>query len=71
MKIYIAREVNDPILYSLHTNKKDCDKWIREHTVEGTFENPEPQNYFITVIDLKLNKQSILHAINQIIEVFL
>ncbi len=71
MKIYIAREFNDPILYSLHTNKKDCDKWIREHTAEGTFENTEPQNYFITVIDFKLNKQSILRAIDQIIEVFL
>lgn len=71
MKIYIAREVNDPMLYSLHTNKKDCDKWIRDNTMEATFEDTEPQNYFIKVIEFKLNKQSILHAIENIIEVFL
>ena len=71
MKIYIAREVNDPALYSLHTNKKDCDKWIRDNTREATFEDPEPHIYFMTVIDFKLNKQSILHAIDKIIEVFL
>ena len=71
MKIYIAREVNDPTLYSLHTNKKDCDKWIRNNTEESTFEDTERHDYFIKVIDFKLNKQSILNAIDIIIEVFL
>lgn len=87
MKIYIAQDINEKTDYAVFTSKKECDKWIRENTEDSIsaaakFEAgnrnfsslsayTDGREFEVDVIDFKLNKQSVLHAVDKIIDVVL
>ena len=82
MKIYIAQDINEKTDYAVFTSKKECDKWIRENTEDSisavaAFEagnigaDTDGREFDVKVIDFKLNKQSVLHAVDKIIFVVL
>ena len=77
MKIYIAQEINEKTDYAVFTSKKECDKWIRENAKNSIpwaetgniYDDGKGKDYEVKVIDFKLNKQSVLHAVDKIIDV--
>lgn len=80
MKIYIAQDIHEKTDYAVFTSKKECDKWIRENSENSisavaAFEAgniggyTDGREFEVQVIDFKLNKQSVLHAVDKIIDV--
>ena len=75
MKIYIAQEINEKTDYAVFTSKKECDKWIRENNKDpiplaetgNIYDVGEGKEFEVKVVDFKLNKQSVLNAVNKII----
>ena len=76
MKIYLAQEINEKTDYAVFTSKKECDKWIKENDKDpipwaetgNIYDDGEGKDYEVNVVDFKLNKQSVLHAVNKIID---
>ena len=82
MKIYLAQNINEKTDYAVFTSKKECDKWIRESEEDAisavaAFEagnigaDTDGRTFEVKVIDFKLNKQSVLNAVDKIIFVVL
>ena len=79
MKIYIAQNINEKTDYAVFTSKKECDKWVRENSENSIpwtetgnfFDDGEGREYEVNVVDFKLNKQSVLNAVDKIIDVVL
>jgi len=83
MKIYIAQEINEKTDYAVFTSKKECDKWIRENeedsiSAETAFKtgnidaigaDTDGKEFEVKMFEFKLNKQSVLNAVDKIIRV--